>query len=137
VRDAILAAGVTAKAEPTMRINYAIIYVSDMDRSVAFYRDALGLPLRFQTPEWTEFLTEGALLALHKADHPATADGSANRAGQCQPGFAVPDLDAFHDRAIANDVRCHRAPRQEFGARLASYIDPDGLVFAVSEQSRG
>ena len=117
-----------------MRVNFAIIYVSDMDRSVAFYRDALGLPLRFQTPEWTEFLTEGALIALQKADDPPAAGDSPNRAGRCQPGLAVPDLQAFHDRVIANGVRCQRAPREEFGTRLASYIDPDGLVFAVSEQ---
>ena len=26
-----------------MRINYSIVFVSDMDRSVAFYRDVLGL----------------------------------------------------------------------------------------------
>lgn len=117
-----------------MRVNYAIIFVSDMDNSVAFYRDALGLTLRFQTPEWTEFLTEGALLALHKADEPALAGDSPNRAGHCQPALAVPDLEAFHDRMITSGVRCHQAPKAQFGTRIASYIDPDGLVFAVSEQ---
>jgi catechol 2,3-dioxygenase-like lactoylglutathione lyase family enzyme len=29
-----------------MRVNDAIVFVSDMDRSVAFYRDVAGLPLR-------------------------------------------------------------------------------------------
>ena len=40
-----------------MRVNYAIVFVSDMNRSVSFYRDVLGLPLRFESPEWTEFAT--------------------------------------------------------------------------------
>lgn len=38
-----------------MRVNYAIVFVSDMRRSVSFYRDTIGLPLRFESPEWTEF----------------------------------------------------------------------------------
>jgi len=43
-----------------MRVNYVIIFVSDMKRSVSFYRDVVGLSLKFETPEWTEFATEGA-----------------------------------------------------------------------------
>ena len=35
---------------------------------------------------------------------------------------------------ITSGVRCHQAPKAQFGTRIASYIDPDGLVFAVSEQ---
>src|SRR5262245_38785724 len=51
----------------SMRINYAIIFVSDMKRSVAFYRDVLGIPLRFESPHWSEFANEGETLALHAA----------------------------------------------------------------------
>ena len=29
-----------------MRVNYAIVFVSDMKRAVSFYRDVVGLPLR-------------------------------------------------------------------------------------------
>ncbi len=43
-----------------MRLNYAIVFVSDMKRSVGFYRDVLGLPLKFESPGWTEFAIEGA-----------------------------------------------------------------------------
>lgn len=51
-----------------MRIQYSIVIVRDMSRSVAIYRDVLGLPLRFESPHWTEFETEGAKLALHLGD---------------------------------------------------------------------
>src|SRR3972149_4176553 len=56
-----------------LRVNYAIVFVSDMKRSVAFYRDVLGLPLKFESPGWTEFATDGTTLALHKAGTPAAA----------------------------------------------------------------
>jgi len=35
-----------------MRVNHAIIFVSDMKQAVAFYRDVMGLPLKFETPGW-------------------------------------------------------------------------------------
>ena len=54
-----------------MRVSYAIVFVSDMKRSVAFYRDVIGLPLKFDSPEWSEFATEGATLALHRSEEPA------------------------------------------------------------------
>ena len=46
---------------------YVILFVSDMERSVAFYRDVLGWPLTCHSPERTEFATEGMTLALHYA----------------------------------------------------------------------
>lgn len=49
-----------------MRLNCAIVFVSDMDSSVAFYQDVFGLPLKVETPEWTEFSTAGATLPCTK-----------------------------------------------------------------------
>jgi lactoylglutathione lyase len=115
------------------RVQYAIVLVSDMARSVRFYRDALELPLRFESPHWTEFDTEGATLALHLAPGPAVAS-TGEGPGSCRPGFSVPDLDAFHSRMIAQQVQCMQEPRVTFGARIAQYVDPDGLVLAVSER---
>ena len=31
-----------------MCVSYAIVFVSDMKRSIAFYRDMIGLPLKFE-----------------------------------------------------------------------------------------
>lgn len=122
-----------------MRVNYAIIFVSDMPRAVTFYRDVLGLPFRFESPEWTEFATAGATLALHKSDGIESAkDGPGQTpAGRCRPGLCVPDLAAFHQRMIEHNVPCVQPPKETFGVRIAQYVDPDGLVISVSEESRG
>jgi len=120
-----------------MRVSYAIVFVSDMKRSVAFWRDTIGLPLRFETPVWTEFATEGATLALHVSEQAGSPDeGEDPPAGRCRPGLAVPDLDAFHRRMVEHGVKCLREPKEEFGARLAQYEDPDGLAISVSEERR-
>ena len=57
-----------------MRVSYAIMFVSNMKRSVSFYRDRLGIPLKFESPGWTEFATEGATLALHSSKAPDSAE---------------------------------------------------------------
>jgi hypothetical protein len=33
-------------------------------------------------------------------------------------------------------VRCVQEPRETFGVRIATYLDPDGLAIAVSERRR-
>jgi lactoylglutathione lyase len=118
-------------------VNYAIIFVSNMERSVAFYRDLVGLPLRFESSHWSEFATEGATLALHASDDPA--DGKARAAlespGSCRPGLSVSDLDGFHRRMTARGVTCLQEPREVSGSRVAQYEDPDGLSISVGEHS--
>lgn len=47
------------------QIDYTMVIVSDMNRSVEFYRDKLGIPLKFESPDWTEFQTGATTLALH------------------------------------------------------------------------
>lgn len=122
-----------------MRMSYAIIFVSDMKRSVSFYRDVLGLPLKFESPGWTEFATDGATLALHASEMPNSEKDNPQQtqAGQCRPGLSVPNLDEFHKRMLERKVRCIQEPKETFGARIAQYADPDGLVISVSDYTRG
>jgi catechol 2,3-dioxygenase-like lactoylglutathione lyase family enzyme len=62
----------------------AVVYVSDMDRSVAFYRGVLGLAPTRQSPGWAEFATEGMTLALHYASKPSGAAAVQGEiAGRC------------------------------------------------------
>jgi lactoylglutathione lyase len=118
-------------------LSYVIVFVSDMDKSTAFYRDVLGFPLKHQSQKWTEFATEGTTLALHLAD---AADQShahthaAMPAGHCQIGLTVPDLDAFHAEMVAKGVDCSQPPKEEHFGKLAIYADPDGLPFSVGEK---
>ena len=121
---------------PAMRVNYAIVFASDMQRSVTFYRDVMGLPLTFDSPEWSEFATDGATLALHRSEAPPASDDSEQPAGRCSPGLTVHDLSAFHERMVEHQVVCTQQPKDLFGSRLAQYLDPDGLAISVSEERR-
>lgn len=118
-----------------MRVNYSIIMVSDMAQSVAFYRDIVGMPLKFESPGWSEFNTEGCTWALHTCSGSAvdTASKPIESPGQCRPGFQVSDLVEFHNRMLENNVHCAQQPTETFGLKVAQYVDPDGMVFSVSD----
>src|SRR5687768_13994831 len=107
-----------------------------MARSVRFYRDVVGVPLRFESPAWTEFETEGATLALHQGDAvgPNEAGSDKSVSGRCRPGFSVSDLTAFHLKMTDAGVPCVQPPKDVFGARIAQYVDPDGLTISVGEE---
>ena len=97
----------------------------------------MGLPLKFQSLEWSEYATEGVTLALHgtEAPNPDASTQGTTPAGHCQVGYNVEDIDAFHENLIAKGVTCIQPPKvEEFGAKLARYADPDGLQFSVSER---
>jgi catechol 2,3-dioxygenase-like lactoylglutathione lyase family enzyme len=113
------------------KLNYAIVFVSDMAKAVKFYRDTLGLPLKFESPYWSEFANDGSTIALH----PASVE---NPAGTCQLGFSLEGgLDALHEKLAAQGVKVVMTPRDEqFGIRQAVYADPDGLRFTLAQSTK-
>ena len=66
-------------------VDYIMVTVSDMKRSVEFYRNILGIPLKFESPEWTEFQTGATTLVLHGggAPKPRSGENSEKFAGTC------------------------------------------------------
>src|SRR5689334_1778857 len=109
------------------RLGVVMIHVSDMDRSVAFYRDVLGIPLKFESPFWSEFATEGVTLALHGgAEANPGVPQLAPPAGTIALGWNVPDLDATAAELRSRGVRFAMEPqdRREEGIRLAVILDP-------------
>ena len=39
------------------QFKYVIKFVADINNAVKFYRDTLGLQLKFESPGWSEFVT--------------------------------------------------------------------------------
>jgi lactoylglutathione lyase len=118
------------------KVDYIMVNVSDMSRSVAFYRDVLGLLLKFESPGWSEFQTGATTLALHHATARTGERPLAEPvAGTCSIGFSVEDLAATHRQLSARGARFVMPPteRPEEGIRLAVCIDPDGLGISFAE----
>jgi lactoylglutathione lyase len=108
-----------------------------MEQSVRFYKDTLGMPLKYKTNEWTEFQTGATTLALHLSK-PRVSSTPAQRemiAGTSTIGFNVTDLDKTYSELRSKNVRFVMEPkmREEEGIKLAVCLDPDGLEISISE----
>ncbi len=120
------------------QIDYTMVIVSDMKRSVQFYRDTLGIPLKFESPDWTEFQTGTTTFALHGGGVPRqyqdTGDQSKT-AGACSIGFNVDDVDKTYEELKAKGVVFVMPPaqREGEGIRLAVGLDPDGLPISFAQ----
>ena len=108
-----------------MKLSYAIKYVADMDKAVAFHRDTLGLQLKFASPFWSEFTTGDTTLALHPAlpEHPA---------GSVQLGFATDDLAELYQRREDLGLSFTQPPTEMHGVHIARFRDIDGAETSVS-----
>lgn len=98
------------------------IYVSDMGRSRAFYRDVLGIPLEGDD-HWQEAPLGSVRFALHEASSSHPEHGS----GGVAVNFRVENADAAAEqvRSAGYDVR--EQMREEYGVSY-ELEDPDGYL---------
>jgi catechol 2,3-dioxygenase-like lactoylglutathione lyase family enzyme len=108
-----------------MQLTYAIKFVADMDRAVAFHRDTLGLTLKFQTPGWSEFDTGQTTLALHAAS-------DKNPAGSVELGYTVEDLKTFYAARAERGVTFIEPPHELHGSLLSTFLDSEGAECSLS-----
>jgi catechol 2,3-dioxygenase-like lactoylglutathione lyase family enzyme len=108
-----------------MRLSYAIKFVSDMDKAVAFYRDAIGLEPKFQSPFWSEFNTGETTLALHPAS-------DENPAGSVQLGLGSEDLAGFYGRRDDLGITFTQPPTDMHGTQIARFRDMDRAEVSIS-----
>lgn len=105
---------------PSLRLGNIIYTVRELDRAVRFYRDVLGLPLKFtDNSGWAAFDAGGATLALEQAA--SVAQGQAIRASLKLSG----DLEEFVSRLRAAGAQVGEI-RTGAHERIAVVTDPDG-----------
>ncbi|GMU53413.1 hypothetical protein DYH09_30105 [bacterium CPR1] len=121
--------------------HYMMVMVTDMQRSVAFYRDVLGLTLRFESPGWSEFSTGPTTLVLHGWGDPEpvphlTELPARPTAGTCSFGFYVSDLQAAFAELVARGVKVLKPPTnlEDFGFWAAIVLDPDGTTISLAQK---
>jgi predicted enzyme related to lactoylglutathione lyase len=104
-------------------------YVKDMAKAVAFHKEALGLKLRFESPEWTEFDADGHAICLH-ALHPGEKRSDDK-------------ILIFNVKGIQNAVSDLRSRGVEIadahevypGAYSAEFKTPDGQLLSIYENT--
>jgi lactoylglutathione lyase len=108
------------------RIGAVILLVSDMKRSTRFYRDVLGMKLKEQSKDWTEFSKRGTVLALHPSKKKRI-----KRNNSMLVGFNVSDFDDVVNGLKKKKVKFYKKPREESFGKHAIIQDPDGHLISI------
>ena len=117
-----------------MRIGHVHLKVADLDRAIAFYRDALGLNVTVDGREYgfdAAFLAAGDYhhhIGLNSFDSAGGAPPPAEHTGLYHVAFVYPDRDGLAD--ATRRVLTHGYPIDhgtDHGATVSVYLaDPDG-----------
>ena len=115
------------------------LFVTDIERAVAQYRDVIGLPLEGHTH------ADGDPIHHHAAwgDWEAGPEGGfllfsiysagAGEATRSSFGFTVADLDAVHRQVEASGTKVVHAPQTRPWGRCATYQDAEGNSFSLTQ----
>ena len=115
-------------ATAEIKIGMLMLGVTDMGRAVAFYRDAVGLAVRFGSDEFTFLDGGGVTLALQARKELPPPDGGL----RTEIVFGVEDVDAAYRTLGERGVAFRIEPRVVSGDRLAAdFRDPDGHVLSI------
>jgi lactoylglutathione lyase len=121
------------------RLDYVILYVLDLDRSIAFYRDVVGLEFKLRGEGYAEFAVEGTKFALFERSklpeligrEPAAEAPSDPTA---EVVFVVADVDAEADRLRGAGAEILTGPvDRPWGHRTVHVADPDGHVVEFAQ----
>jgi lactoylglutathione lyase len=113
------------------------LLVDDVERSLAFYRDVVGLPVKLRIPEGTyvEFETGEATLAIYRRDLMSAIAGSGGGPGRDQVAviLRVDDVDAEYERLRGAGATFVTEPHDQeaWGLRVAHLRDPDGNLLEL------
>jgi catechol 2,3-dioxygenase-like lactoylglutathione lyase family enzyme len=114
-----------------MRLDQAMLFVSDLERMTAFYSDVMGFRPIAQTKldDWVEFDTGGAGFSLHAIpERLRDASTTPREREACKLIFAVDDLDGTQARLSAQGVQILERPWGGWDA-----VDPEGNVLGFRE----
>lgn len=121
------------------KVGTVILLVSDMERSVRFYKEVLGLPVKTKTqsPDWVEFFNRETTLSLHAIKKTTNVDRRDTKLGTgTLVGFMVSDIETTVQFLKENNVRFFKEPREEPFGKHAIIEDPDGHLISIAQLKR-
>jgi catechol 2,3-dioxygenase len=112
-------------------LSHVVLYVNDLDKMVAFYRDVLGLVKYRENPGRMVFLTSDPNSEDHELALTKGREGDAKIIAHIAWRVGTPeDVKAYYERFKALGVPIHHCVShayQEMGNTVSCYfLDPDG-----------
>jgi lactoylglutathione lyase len=121
-----------------MKLGYTLVYVADVEASLAFFERAFGLTRRFVAPGGGYGELETGATALGFADHATARDSvghdyveaaSSGKPLGMEIGFVTDDVAAAVQRAVAAGATLLKPPTQKPWGQTVAYVRaPDGTL---------
>jgi CreA protein len=113
----------------------AALGVSDIDRSIAWYRDVLGFEVIYKLDDWGWAELRSPIAEVNVG---IGQTEEVEPRGGATPTFGVADIDAARGHLEAHDVRFDGETSEVPGmVRLATFYDPDGNSFMLAQRLDG
>jgi lactoylglutathione lyase len=120
------------------RLDYIIQYVDSLSRSVAFYRDVIGLRVRIEGDGYVEFDMENTKFSLfERSKLPELIGREAGNAPCGEIGFLIDDVDAEAERLRGLGAEILSGPvNRPWRERTLHIADPDGNIIEFAQKLR-
>ena len=114
------------------KIDHTLLEVSDLNASIAFYRNFLGLRLKSNSHDFVtlESANVGVFLWSARWDWEKPPSTGERQGLGMYPHFSVSDAAAVVDRARRAGYRIIQEPRKYDWGTEAFIADPDGYIWA-------
>jgi len=114
------------------RVGNVILAVKDLAKSVSFYNEIIGLPIKQQRKSWVDLGSKGALISLHPASESTPHSGTSIENG-ITIGFLVGDIKSSIEELKSKGVKIHRDIIEKDAGKNAVILDPDDYMISLFE----
>ena len=121
-----------------IKFDSIVLMVSDLGRSIEFYRDKLGMAVRYKNKGFVALDAGTVPLQLESLDEAAKTFGTEALLAEQQAGHRlaltvrVEDVDATYRELKDKGIRFIKPPTDmPWGHRNADFVDPDGNIWIL------
>ncbi len=116
------------------KLGNVILAVKDLDKSLKFYHEIIGLPIKKQRRSWIDLGISGALISLHPASLTAEHTGTSIENGVTL-GFLVGDINSAVEELKSKGIKIYREISEREAGKNAIVLDPDDYLVSLFEPS--
>jgi catechol 2,3-dioxygenase-like lactoylglutathione lyase family enzyme len=128
----VLGAGTESPVDAAPKVDHILLEVSNLDASIAFYRDILGLRLKSRTRDFVMLESDNVGIFLWNArwDWEKSRFNGERQGLGMYPHLSVGDAATVVERARQAGYRIIQEPRKYNWGTEAFIADPDGYTWA-------
>jgi catechol 2,3-dioxygenase-like lactoylglutathione lyase family enzyme len=118
------------------KVDDVFFNVDDMDKAVAFYRDTLGLPIKYESADWVELDAGNVNIALRRYGSGPQGRPELGVGEGATLVFEVDDIEAAKAKLQSHGVKFIGGIFEYGAVKLAAFEDLNGNVLQIYQHVR-